>query len=465
MSSAEARQRKPLTAKGNELLKNSTKPPTEPRLKHGIPMQLLRSLLLSTWFDCCCCVLMVTQFVGAPLYFIHKDYYYSYMAHTKQCFGLVITAFTEWGAPTLCRVSGDASVQGQLQLSKDGLLQTQFPERLVLIANHQVYTDWIYLWWFAYTNVMHGRIFIILKESLRYIPVIGTGMMFYGFIFMARKWASDKPRLQHRLEKLKTRHSGSKSERPEYDPMWLMIFPEGTNLSINTKRRSDAYGAKQGLPSFKHQILPRTTGLFFCLQQLRGTVEWVYDSTIAYEGPPYVFTLTLQGDTDHSSTAREVIQTSTSPSARHIFKGGHRVLSICTGDVSPFQISHWTTKKSSKIGLLLAGPRKISCWITSSRQADSPLSLLVPLMPSMPVRSKKWLHRLALSSLMSGCITGPSLAKYLWCWSALQSCANWWAVGSVDWDDNDVLISLYCGINRHKYSEYALSSETPECHC
>ncbi|KAJ6122597.1 Phospholipid/glycerol acyltransferase [Penicillium capsulatum] len=293
MSSAEARQRKPQTAKASELQHKSIKPPTEPRLKHGIPMQLLRSLLLSTWFDCCCCVIFVTQLVGAPLYLIHKNYYYSYMAHTKQCFGLVITAFTDWGAPTLFRVSGDASIQGQLHLSKDGLLQTSFPERLVLIANHQVYTDWIYLWWFAYTNTMHGRIFIILKESLKYIPVVGQGMMFYGFIFMARKWISDKPRLQHRLEKLKTRLSGSNSGQSNYDPMWLLIFPEGTNLSINTKRRSDAYGEKQGLPSFKHQILPRSTGLFFCLQQLRGTVEWVYDSTIAYEGPPYVLTVPL----------------------------------------------------------------------------------------------------------------------------------------------------------------------------
>jgi 1-acyl-sn-glycerol-3-phosphate acyltransferase len=135
---------------------------------------------------------------------------------------------------------------------------------------------------------MHGRIYIILKESLKYIPIVGTGMMFYGFIFMARKWQSDKPRLQHRLEKLKTRLTGSNSARPQFDPMWLLIFPEGTNLSINTKGRSDAFGKKMGLPSFKHQILPRSTGLFFCLQQLRGTVDWVYDCTIAYEGPPYV---------------------------------------------------------------------------------------------------------------------------------------------------------------------------------
>ena len=85
---------------------------------------------------------------------------------------------------------------------------------------------------------------------------------------------------------LKTKHEGSKSEDPEYDPMWLLIFPEGTNLSVNTKRRSDAYGQKVGIPPFRHALLPRSTGLFFCLQQLKGTVDWVYDCTVAYEGPP-----------------------------------------------------------------------------------------------------------------------------------------------------------------------------------
>ncbi|KAL4890424.1 hypothetical protein BDV59DRAFT_194976 [Aspergillus ambiguus] len=289
MEDNEVRQRKPASPEPQPTGADGptgTPKGDEPRLKHGIAMQLLRSLLLATWFNCCCVIILATQVIGSPLYFINKNYYYSYMAFTKQSFGLVITALTQWGCPTYVRVSGDQSVRGQIHLAPDGRLQTQFPERLVLIANHQVYTDWIYLWWVAYTNAMHGRIFIILKESLKYIPIIGQGMTFYGFIFMARKWLSDKPRLQHRLEKLKTRLSGSKSGSPEYDPMWLLIFPEGTNLSINTKRRSDEYGQKQGFPPMKHEILPRSTGLFFCLQQLKGTVDWVYDCTVAYEGPP-----------------------------------------------------------------------------------------------------------------------------------------------------------------------------------
>lgn len=352
MAEAEVRQRKPQGA--TDLQELSTKPPTDPRLKHGLPMQVFRSLLMATWFNCCCAVILATQLIGAPLYLINKEYYYSYMAFTKQNFALAITALTQWGSPTLYRTSGDESIRGLLHLSEGGTLKSEFPERLVLIANHQIYTDWIYLWWFAYTNVMHGRLFIILKDSLRWVPIVGQGMMFYGFIFMARKWASDKPRLEHRLQKLRSQHSGSQSSRSSYDPMWLLIFPEGTNLSINTKRRSDEFGAKQDIPPFKHQILPRSTGLFFCLQQLRGTVDWVYDSTIAYEGPPYVspfkhcniITLTIM----ELHIGRVVTPINISHFAPLLSKADLLHRSICIGEGSQSLTSLWMTKRSSRSG-------------------------------------------------------------------------------------------------------------------
>ena len=258
----------------------------EHRLKHGMAMQVIRTLLLASWFNGCCVIIMATQLIGSPLYFVSKDYFYAYMAWTKECFGILITMVTRWGAPTMVRVSGDRSVRGQLHITRDGQLKTDFPSRLVLIANHQVYTDWLYLWWITYTAGMHGHIYIILKETLKRIPLIGQGMMFYGFIFMARKWESDKPRLKYRLEKLKTRHSSPLSAPGQLDPMWLLMFPEGTNLSINTKRISDGYGAKNGVLPLQHQLLPRSTGLFFCLQELKGSVDWVYDCTVGYEGPP-----------------------------------------------------------------------------------------------------------------------------------------------------------------------------------
>lgn len=198
------------------------------------------------------------------------------MAYTKECFAILITCLTQWWAPTVVRVSGDSSMVGQLIKRKDGSLQCNFADRMVLMANHQLYTDWLYLWWIAYTNNMHGFVYIILKESLRNIPIIGWSAQFYNFIFLARNWEEDQRRFKKALSRLNN----------ATQPMWLIIFPEGTNLSSTTREKSKAWAAKNNLKDMKHQLLPRSTGLKFCLNELKDTTEWLYDCTIAYEGVP-----------------------------------------------------------------------------------------------------------------------------------------------------------------------------------
>jgi 1-acyl-sn-glycerol-3-phosphate acyltransferase len=123
---------------------------------------------------------------------------------------------------------------------------------------------------------MHGYIYIILKESLKNIPIFGWGAQFYNFIFLARNWEKDKPRFQEHLEQLSNPN----------DPMWLLIFPEGTNLAKGTREKSRAWAEKQGLQDMKHQLLPRSRGLQFCLEHLKESTEWLYDVTIGYEGIP-----------------------------------------------------------------------------------------------------------------------------------------------------------------------------------
>ena len=130
---------------------------------------------------------------------------------------------------------------------------------------------------------MHGHLYIILKESLKYIPIIGTGMMFYGFIYMSRKMATDQPRLAHRLNKLKQKRLDPNGNI-YLDPMWLLLFPEGTNLSANGRRKSAQWAEKKGLRDPEHVMLPRSLGTFYCLNELKGTVDYVYDCTVAYEG-------------------------------------------------------------------------------------------------------------------------------------------------------------------------------------
>ncbi|KAL9584891.1 MAG: hypothetical protein Q9212_001853 [Teloschistes hypoglaucus] len=123
---------------------------------------------------------------------------------------------------------------------------------------------------------MHGRIYVVLKESLRRIPIIGWGMQFSQFIFLKRNWEKDKDRLAAHLQKLNSAVA----------PMWLMLFPEGTNLHPVTRKASKKWADKNGIPDMEHQLLPRSKGLQFCIQNLRKTTPYVYDCTIAYEGVP-----------------------------------------------------------------------------------------------------------------------------------------------------------------------------------
>jgi lysocardiolipin and lysophospholipid acyltransferase len=57
------------------------------------------------------------------------------------------------------------------------VIRLNLPDRLVVVSNHQAYLDWMYIWILAaYAGHAKGVI-ILLKYSLRGIPMIGWGMV------------------------------------------------------------------------------------------------------------------------------------------------------------------------------------------------------------------------------------------------------------------------------------------------
>jgi len=57
------------------------------------------------------------------------------------------------------------------------MTKINLPDRLVIMANHQAYTDWMYLWIIAcYAGHSRG-IIILLKDTLKHIPIVGWGMV------------------------------------------------------------------------------------------------------------------------------------------------------------------------------------------------------------------------------------------------------------------------------------------------
>ncbi|KGN62570.1 probable 1-acyl-sn-glycerol-3-phosphate acyltransferase 4 [Cucumis sativus] len=146
-------------------------------------------------------------------------------------------------------------------------------ERVLLIANHRTEVDWMYLWDLALRKGSLGCIKYILKSSLMKLPLFGWGFHILEFIPVERKWEIDEPVMCQRLSTFKNRR----------DPLWLAVFPEGTDFTEAKCKKSQAYAAEVGLPVLKNVLLPKARGFCACLQTLRGSLDAVYDLTIAYK--------------------------------------------------------------------------------------------------------------------------------------------------------------------------------------
>jgi lysocardiolipin and lysophospholipid acyltransferase len=66
------------------------------------------------------------------------------------------------------------------------------------------------------------------------------------------------------------------------------LFPEGTNLSAQTKAKSNAFAAKQTIYNqpYEYCLHPRVTGFTYLLNLMRSSdlIDTVDDVTIGYEG-------------------------------------------------------------------------------------------------------------------------------------------------------------------------------------
>ncbi|KAI9022501.1 acyltransferase-domain-containing protein [Hyaloraphidium curvatum] len=195
-----------------------------------------------------------------------RHYYREWMSVTEAIFGALMVLLTSLFAPATIRLSVDSRGTWDAMTRRDA--------KNVLISNHQALVDWWYLWIVAHQEGKHGDFKIILKESLKFLPVFGWGMWFFEFIFLKRKWAFDKLVLEKATRTIKE-DTGI--------PCWLLIFPEGKR-TVNDPpgvTASKAYAKKIDLSyPYRHVILPKSTGLFYILRQLK--VGALYDLTMAY---------------------------------------------------------------------------------------------------------------------------------------------------------------------------------------
>ncbi|KAG8055175.1 hypothetical protein GUJ93_ZPchr0001g31951 [Zizania palustris] len=146
-------------------------------------------------------------------------------------------------------------------------------KRVLLFANHRTEVDWMYLWDLALRKGHLGYIKYILKSSLMKLPVFSWAFHIFEFIPVERKWEIDETIIQSKLSKFKDPR----------DPLWLAVFPEGTDYTEKKCIKSQEYASEHGLPILENVLLPKTKGFICCLQELKSSLDAVYDVTIAYK--------------------------------------------------------------------------------------------------------------------------------------------------------------------------------------
>ncbi|DAZ99266.1 TPA: hypothetical protein N0F65_005434 [Lagenidium giganteum] len=181
----------------------------------------------------------------------------------------------------------------QTTLAITGEVPTDRGRPVIIIANHQVDADWWYIWQAARAYKGSGNIKIVLKEQLKFLPIIGWGMRLFEFLFLRRSLEHDSKHIRGFMESL-----------IEDDfPFWLVIFPEGTTIHQEYVVKSHGFAEKSNRPKFERVLLPRTAGLQIILDAVKDAKPDIYDLTLAFptysgEVPTYDMGYSRKIDTD-----------------------------------------------------------------------------------------------------------------------------------------------------------------------
>lgn len=150
---------------------------------------------------------------------------------------------------------------------------------VLLICNHHSRVDWMYIWCMCAHLGVTRRLKIALKGSLRKVPLFGWAMQSFLFIFLSR--ADRDADLASLTDTLWHMCAWG-------DDTWVLIFPEGTDLSPKNKQLSDEHADAKGIARYRHVLHPRSAGFVVAVNTLWDRLDAVYDLTIRYENPAAV---------------------------------------------------------------------------------------------------------------------------------------------------------------------------------
>ncbi|XP_050893662.1 1-acyl-sn-glycerol-3-phosphate acyltransferase 3 [Lathyrus oleraceus] len=142
-------------------------------------------------------------------------------------------------------------------------------ENALLICNHRSDIDWLIGWVLAERMGCLGSIVAIMKNEIKYLPVLGWSMWFADFLFLARNWAKDEKSLK----------TGFEQQVRNPVPFWLALFAEGTRFTQTKLIEAQEFARSRGMPIPKNVLVPRTKGFVTAVMHTRTFVPVIYDCT------------------------------------------------------------------------------------------------------------------------------------------------------------------------------------------
>ncbi|VDM56536.1 unnamed protein product [Angiostrongylus costaricensis] len=115
---------------------------------------------------------------------------------------------------------------------------------------------------------------ISLKGELQSLPGAGFGMSAAHFLFLQRNKEKDAVTFNDVIQYFSA--IGNNYQ--------VVLFPEGTDKSSWTARKSLEFAKKNGLKELKHLLYPRIGGFYYLLEKMREAhfITYVYDISVAY---------------------------------------------------------------------------------------------------------------------------------------------------------------------------------------
>nr|CCC90499.1 putative acetyltransferase [Trypanosoma congolense IL3000] len=142
----------------------------------------------------------------------------------------------------------------------------------LVILNHRCHLDWLMMHPFLARAGITRSLRIVLKAELSKVPVFGWAMQLFRYLFLNRNWTLDRENVCRMMNHYK-----------ESDGTVLLLFPEGTDLTDNSRKKCNSYALRNNLPQFQYVLNPRSTGIVE-MKNITGVnnIEEIIDITLGY---------------------------------------------------------------------------------------------------------------------------------------------------------------------------------------